>query len=276
MNETSAQLKLTWAIKRVNALSREVQTFEHSDAYVPRVERNVRSPQEIEYRVFATERQNPSPDWPLMAGEAIQSLRAALDHVVYAISKRNRGKSQFPIFTDPCEFQVRGKPLIRGVPPAIRALIEKAQPYEHTPSHPSRDILAALNKLSNLDKHRTLATVACSHDFTSVGLDSDRVKLKWVKPFAVGDLSNNAEIAVFTLTSDSEIGEMNVTPSFTYEVRIEGRPLVVMLVTSAKRVFEVVTECETGKPMPLFAEYPIQLPLPGRHLDGSLIRASRR
>jgi hypothetical protein len=241
---------------------------------MPRVERNVRSPQEIEYRVFATERQTPSPVWSLMAGEAIQSLRAALDHVVYAISKRKRG-TQFPIFTDSCEFQVKGKPLIRGVPPAIRALIEKAQPYEHTPSHPSLDILADLSKLSNLDKHRTLATVACSHDFTSVGLDSDRVKLTWVKPFAVGDLSDNAEIAVFTLTSDSEIGEMKVEPGFTYEVRIEGRPLVVMLVASAMRVFEVVTECETGRPMPLFAEYPIQQPRPGHHLDGSLIRAQR-
>jgi len=112
---TSAQLKLAWGIKRIEELSREALTFQHSNAYTPRVEREVRSPHEVKYGVFASERQGASPDWPLMAGEAIQSLRAALDHAVYTAAK-GKGRTQFPIFTDPCEFQAKGRPMIGRVP----------------------------------------------------------------------------------------------------------------------------------------------------------------
>lgn len=270
MSQTSAQLKLGWGIKRIEALSREARTFEDSNAYTPRVERDVRSPQEIEYRVFAIENQAPSPDWPLMAGEAIQSLRAALDHAVYAAAK-GRGKTQFPIFTDPCEFQVKGRPMIRGLPKAVRALIEERQPYKRTVPHPALDPLAVLSRLSNLDKHRTLATVACAIDLPWVGVKA-HVNISWRKvPTADEPLSHDTEVAAFTATTDTVIKEVDVDPRFTYAVRIEGRPLIETLVDLASSVYEAVTECETGRPMPIFARYPIQQPLPGRHLDGTPI-----
>lgn len=272
MSQTSAQLKLAWGVKRIEELSRETLTFEHSHAYVPRIERERRSPYEVEYRVFAVERQSPSSDWPLMAGEAIQSLRAALDHAVFAAAK-GKGRTQFPIFTDRCEFQVKGRPLIRRVPAPIRARIEAAQPYEHLPERPALDNLAILAHLSNLDKHRTLTTVACAVDLASVGVES-HIELTWRKyPFIHEVLSHDAEIKSFVATSNTEIEDVDVQPSFTYEVRMEGRPLVSTLVAIAKRVFEVVKECETGETISPFEQgYPIQQPLPGFHLDRTPIR----
>jgi hypothetical protein len=269
---TSAQRKLLWGIKRVEELSRETLTYEHSKAYVPRVERDVRSPQEIKYSVFAVEREAPSADWPLMAGEVIQTLRSALDHAVYAAA-RGRGKTQFPIFTDACEFQVKGRPQIKGVPKAVRTLIERAQPYNRLPEHPSFDTLAVLSKLSNLDKHRTLATVAGAVTFPFVGTNK-HVRLDWHKAAVRFETlgSEDTEILSFTATSDSEIEDVDVDPDFTYEVHVEGRPLISILVDSCKRVFELIVECESGQPMPMIAHYPIQQPLPGRHLDGSFVQ----
>jgi hypothetical protein len=270
---SAARRKLDWGTKRLHELSREALAFEHSDAYVPRIEVDVRSPQEIHYCVFAAEQEAPSVDWSLMAGEVIQAFRSALDYLIYALSKR--GKRQFPIFTDRCEFQVIGAEWIKRVPAPVRALIEKAQPYEHTPEWPKVDPLAELHKLSNIDKHRTLTTIACSVDFTSIGVATD-YSLEWINAFAAGPLGHeDTEVASFIIRSKSEIDQVKVKPEFSYEVRIEGRPLVTSLVDYGKRVFEIITECESGKPMPLWAEYPIQQPLPGRHLDGSAIRRRR-
>src|SRR6059036_102474 len=118
------------------------------------------------------------PDhWPLLAGEAIQNLRAALDHLVFEKSGNNR-RTQFPIFTDHCEFQVLGKRYMKGVPEPVRAFIEEAQPYRFMPEHAAQHPLAQLSALSNLDKHRVLATVVSAVTREAVGKPSG-VELTW-------------------------------------------------------------------------------------------------
>lgn len=261
MAQTSAQLKLARGIEHVNTLREETSTFENSDAYRRGVETDIRSPQEIEYRVFAVE-QEPAPShWPLLVGEALQNLRSALDHAVYAVSKKSKGRSQFPIFTDPCDFQVVGRPRIAGVPGPIRTLIEERQPYKSIPSAPERDPLAILNGLSSLDKHRTLTTVPFLITFPFVGL-AEGIEIEWQQPPCRGQrLQGHTEIERFIARSDSEIGQMDVDPRFAFEVGIEGGkivvPLATMLTTIAKRVFECVTECETGEPISPGLAYPI-------------------
>jgi hypothetical protein len=255
--QSSAQLKLARGVKHVYTLREEARTFENSDAYVPNVERNVRSAKEIEYKVTAIENLRPKEDWPLLAGEAIQNLRSALDHAVYALAKKNRSKSQFPIFTDPCEFQVKGRPLIAGVPSPVRALMERRQPYNRFPQNPARDSLAILNRLSNHDKHRTLTTLATAVRFQYIGL-GEGVRVEALAPFSEGQpLHYGAHIAHFIARSTTEIREKDVAPRFSYEVRIEGLPLGSTLTAIAQRVFEAVEECETGAPVPPGAQYPI-------------------
>lgn len=67
MTQTSAQLKLARGIEHVNTVRAESITFEHADAYVPAVKRNIRSPREVEYVVTAVERVAPPFDWPILA-----------------------------------------------------------------------------------------------------------------------------------------------------------------------------------------------------------------
>jgi hypothetical protein len=105
---SSSERKFARGVEQVKALRGEAKAFEDGNAYVFRKEIESRTANSIRYRCFATEREAPSDEWPLLAGEAIQNIRAALDHVVWASVKRPSTKTAFPIFTDPCEFQVIG------------------------------------------------------------------------------------------------------------------------------------------------------------------------
>jgi hypothetical protein len=252
---SSAQRKLSRGIEHVKTLGREASIFEKGNAYVFESEVESASPDCVRYRCYAFERE-PVPDhWPLLAGDAIQNLRSALDHVVYA-ARRGRGKTQFPIFTDPCEFQVIGSKMLPGVPKAMRARIQAAQPYRITPTAPTQDPLAQLNALSNLDKHRALTTVASAVHLEGVGLP-EGVDLAWEK-YATNSVlgAGKTHISTFVIRAEGKAEDVAVEPQFTYQVRIEGRPLNV-LVWIAKIVYRVVTECETGKQLAPFAPYPI-------------------
>jgi hypothetical protein len=261
VNLTSAWRKYERGIEQARELCGKARAFEEAKAYVPNVKTNVRSAQEVEYVVLADERATPPADLALLAGEVVYNLRSALDHAIYALMNKNRGQSQYPIFTDMCEFQVKGRPMIKGVPPTICALIEERQPYKHMATAPALDPLAILNSFSNRDKHRQLATVATAADFTYVGHDSEVAQItEWIQPLNPGRvLHQDAEIARFIAAFQNGIDEMNVKPDFTYEVRIQGRKLIHDFRWISNGVFEALIECETGQPVSFTQQgYPAQ------------------
>ena len=256
MSPTSAQRKFARGVKQVKRLCREADAFENRNAYVFRAEVESRSAHHIKYRCFAVEREAPSCDWPLLAGEAIQNLRAALDHVVWAAVRRPSTRTAFPIFTDPCEFQVLGSKMLHGVPVPMRTVIERAQPYRRYPAAPAKAMLEQLRVLSNLDKHRTLATVASSVVREGVGT-SEGVSISWQEYGTNQPLgSGETHVSTFTAASESEIKEVDVEPLFSYEVRIEGRPLSY-LKGIVHDIYPVLFECENGTPLSPFAPYPL-------------------
>jgi hypothetical protein len=174
---TSAQRKFLRGVGQVRQLLAEADDYEARDAYVFRTEVESRSAHEITYRSFAVEHEAPPDDWPLLAGEAIQNLRSSLDHMVYAASGE-RGGTQFPIFTDPAEYQQKAPGMLRGVPAPVSATIEGAQPYRSWASDPAQVALEQLRLLSNLDKHRTLATVASAVEHEGVATPKG-VSITW-------------------------------------------------------------------------------------------------
>jgi hypothetical protein len=254
---TSAQRKLLRGIEQVKALSAETSAFENANAYVLRTEREHRTSQEIEYVSFAVERQAPPDHWPLLAGEAIHNLRCSLEHAVYTASGGAKG-TQFPIFVKEAEFQKSGRPMIARTSTAVRALIEARQPYNRTSQDPSFDPLARLQKLSNLDKHRTLAVVACAIDLAYVGHDE---KGGFGRFTYVGQddqpLHEGTKVLAYIAPLGAEGKQVNVNPGLAYQVRIEGLPLASALTAIARRAFECLVECETAQPMPVMAMYPI-------------------
>jgi hypothetical protein len=252
---TSAQRKLKRGIEHVETLCGETKAFEDEQAYLFESERELRSPKEAVYRCFAVEQKAPPGHWPLLAGEAVQNLRSALDHLVYELSGNNR-RTQFPIFTDRCEFQVLGTRKLKGVSEAKRALIEKSQPYKFMPEDAAHHPLAVLSSLSNLDKHRVLATVVSSVAHEGVGIP-DGVKLTWNEIATNKRLgAGKAHISTFTIVSEGEIEDVNVEPMFAYEVCVEGRP-VGTLRWIGNSVYRAFAEIDIGEPLPPLAHLPL-------------------
>lgn len=252
---TSAQRKLKRGIEHVQTLCAEAKAFEDGKAYRFESERELCSPQEIEYRCFAVQRETMPSHWPLLAGEAIQNLRSALDHLVYEKSGGNR-RTQFPIFTDACEFQVLSPRKLKGVPETVRAKIEEVQPYRFEPVHAAEHPLAQLSSLSNLDKHRVLTTFVSSVTHEGVGVP-EGTELIW------GDIATNkrlgagkAQISTFIVKPQGKPEDVHVEPMFSYEVRIEGRP-VDTLKWIGNQIYRIMAEVDTGEKLGMFAPYPL-------------------
>jgi hypothetical protein len=252
---TSAQRKLKRGIEHVQTLCGETSAFEEDKAYLFEAERKARSTQEVEYLCFAVQRRAMPNHWPLLAGEAVQNLRSALDHLVYEKSGGNR-RTQFPIFIDPAEFQARAGRKLEGVPEAVQAKIEEAQPYRLMPEHAAQHPLAQLSSLSNLDKHRVLATVVSAVTHEAVGIPHG-VKLTWEDYASNKRLgAGKAHISTFVVRTEGEIEEVDVETFFSYDVRIEGRA-VGTLKWIGNQVYRVMAEVETGEPLSPFAPYPL-------------------
>jgi hypothetical protein len=84
---TSAQRKLAWGVEGVKRLQAEADAYRGRQAYTFDIERETRSPNEVQFRCFATEVEAPPGHWPLVAGDAIQNIRSALDHCIWAAWK---------------------------------------------------------------------------------------------------------------------------------------------------------------------------------------------
>jgi hypothetical protein len=243
-------------VEQVQRLRSEVEAFERGDAYTFRMDVESRTTTSITYRCVATERQPPSDEWPLLAGEAIQNLRSSLDHVIWASAAPPGSQTEFPICTEPGNFAKAAKKKLRHVPDPVRAAVEKWQPYRTSPDAPAHAMLEELRTLSNRDKHRMLTAFATAIGFEGVGV-SDGVEVTWDKygtnrPLGGGD----THVSTFVATFESGNVEVLVEPHFSYEVRIEGHS-VSLLRGIAHEVYRVLVECETGQPLSPLARYPL-------------------
>jgi hypothetical protein len=272
VTQTSAQRKLARGVEQVRTLNEEAEAFIDAEAYVFRTERERRAPDEIFCRCYATERIAPPDHWPLLAGEAIQNLRSALDHAVWQAwrsVKENTGDgdhTQFLICDSPAKFRAL-KWRLEGVPEAVRAIIERSQPYNRMPQAPARDILAIHRSLSNADKHRTLAVVAGDVEFEMIGHNANVVIEEWSLATGKRLGEGTTEVSSFVARSEdgSELDEMDVQPSFTYDIRVEWVRLD-FLRGVVNVVYETLTEIETGSGPNPFGSYPLQLRKPGRRM----------
>jgi hypothetical protein len=98
------------------------------------------------------------PTHAVIAGEAIQNIRTALDYLVYALVLHTRGRkprtrTQFPISTTSGDL-FRSRHQIAELPGELRRRIRKLQPYQSKGQRSAT--LSLIRDLSNTDKHRLL------------------------------------------------------------------------------------------------------------------------
>lgn len=109
--------------------------------------------------------EEPPLEWSTIAGDYVQNLRAALDHLVWVLVKANGFKptnsNAFPIFdVEPPDKRSHGERQrwnrqVYGLHPSVLRFFDLCQPYKG-PDRPSTHVLAGLRTLSNEDKHRAL------------------------------------------------------------------------------------------------------------------------
>jgi len=157
--------KLARAEEHLNALKTEIAVWgnSHSDLFRFDVRRDG-DWQVVIARPFP----EPPIHWALIAGDMVQNLRSALDHLIWQLVLRDGHQpsrsNQFPLidteqrFLDEVKFRKREpeRSVLYGITVDGDAwtIIERAQPYNRPNSR--FDSLSVLRRLSNRDKHQTL------------------------------------------------------------------------------------------------------------------------
>ena len=104
----------------------------------------------------------PPLRWSTIIGDAAHDLRSALDHLAWQLVLRDGGdpnnQTQFPIYDNEEAFGNNVARRLPGVTEEHLNAIEALQPYQRSPAAPAEDHFAAIQLLSNTDKHRVLAT----------------------------------------------------------------------------------------------------------------------
>jgi hypothetical protein len=99
------------------------------------------------------------PEIPLIAGDVIQTLRSALDHLAYQLYRRGPGGKghgkhiYFPIAEDKEKYEKQKDGQTSGMSSQAINAIDAIQPYKG-----GNDILWHLHALNIIDKHRTILT----------------------------------------------------------------------------------------------------------------------
>jgi hypothetical protein len=102
--------------------------------------------------------------FPLVYGDMLTNLRAALDYVVWQLVLANgqtpTNRTAFPIVKDSAHWASAVGRNLQGVDPAWIREIERLQPFNaNNGGHAERDLLAVLDEMNNRNKHR-LSSVA--------------------------------------------------------------------------------------------------------------------
>lgn len=154
----SAHLKLNRARHHLKALKHDCWLFMGQDPKPYGIADQVKK--EGQWSVALLEvRQHPPIEFGLVAGDFINNVQAALDHLVYGLSRTKRNGTGFPVFIDPDAYVFTSAKkkvsdrdgLLHGVIEDDRAIIDAYQPYEH---EMEADPLWRMRKFGNTDKHR--------------------------------------------------------------------------------------------------------------------------
>jgi hypothetical protein len=162
------QFKTTRAKQHLADLEETLRAFFASKPYKVGTRRDPQS-RRLVYSVTSVA--DTTPRISLVAGEVLQNLRSALDHLGFQLYLTGTGGGggpgrhiQFPIFDGPAKYRSESPRRLQGMRPDAIKAIGGIEPYQGGNGHH----LWVLSELNNTDKHRLLITVASA--FRSVNL----------------------------------------------------------------------------------------------------------
>jgi hypothetical protein len=172
------RLKIERAKQHILDLNLQLKAFLDSNPYVVQTQRNPETRQLIYY--LARVRDVP-PIISLVAGDIIQNLRSALDHLAYQLYMLGPGgeaggigsRTYFPIADDSAKYKIEAPRKIKGLRPDAIKTIDAIEPYKGGRTDKS-DALWRLEKMNNIDKHRLLIAIGSQFHGVDIGGDFER------------------------------------------------------------------------------------------------------
>jgi len=251
------KLKLERADKHIHELESELLAFKKANPYKIGTKDD---PQTRQLIYYITKADDVPARVSLIAGDALQNLRTALDYLAWQLvpASERSAQTSFPISDDAAKYETEKVRKIKGMPQAAVDAIDATKPYKG-----GNDALWRLHRLNNIDKHRLLVTVGGSFSSFNVGAHVIGNLLKGgiamhlgLKPGTVLPIPNlylSPKDKMFPLKVGSELftdmpgAEVNYQMDFRIEVAFgepgicEGEPLLETLKNMLDLVGNVVT-----------------------------------
>lgn len=159
------RLKLSRARRHIEELVDAIDAYHAKGPYEVSLEPGDGKREYVLRSYFAHE---PPEDLPAIIGDCLQNMRMSLEHVVWALTRQERGRdpghTAFPIRGTREEFERRSKRDIKHLPERARLVIGSLQPYITHGSDPESSPLSQLNEYANIDRHRQLSVIYSDSD----------------------------------------------------------------------------------------------------------------
>jgi hypothetical protein len=151
-------LKVKRAYEHISAFEQQLRTFLESGPYKVGGKRDP----DTRKLIYYVESAEPIPDCiPLIAGDAIQNLVSALDHLAYQLVCSDTGDNPpnprgiyFPVADDSVKYEANKRRRMEGASRQTFDAVDALKPYKG-----GNDAIWALHQLNNIEKHRLLLTV---------------------------------------------------------------------------------------------------------------------
>jgi hypothetical protein len=247
------RLKIERAKQHVVDLDVALRAFYESSPYKVGAKRD---PQTRKLVYYVTSVEATPATISLIAGDALQNLRSALDQLAWQLVEANRGtpgrQTSYPVYKGANEYMAGRQAKVQGMSQAAVDLIDATKPYKG-----GNDALWMLNELNNIDKHRLLLTVGARYGSVNVGADLQReMQRLWGSKqiLPAMDIYLTPENRLCPLKAGDELyttapdAEVNEKMDFRFEVALsepqvaEGEPLLETLHQLVQLVEGVVAQ----------------------------------
>lgn len=156
--------KIERATRHISELDIEIKSFRSRlpQPYIPEARRDPQT-RTVVYYASADVPETPLTI-SLIAGDAIQNIRSALDHLAYQLFTIGSPGSiagrhvYFPVSESAEKYRCEAPRKVKGMRPDAIKAINALKPYKG-----GNDLLWNLHRLSNIDKHRMLVTTGAAH-----------------------------------------------------------------------------------------------------------------
>ena len=177
MTSFSPRIKIERAKELIVELESRIRAFDKSDPYTI----ETRLDPHTGNRIYYAARVTAVPDCiSVIAGDVIQNLRSALDHLACRLVEANGNsitrRTSYPIFGSSIDYKAGFKAKVNGMSQAAIDQIHATKPYKG-----GNDVFWRISELNNIDKHRLLITMIarhCSIDLTPIVIASLEKKLR--------------------------------------------------------------------------------------------------